>query len=193
MNRPPVRTVSAGDGDVLAALANPARSRLLDILHVHGPATASLLAERTGLAVGSVSHHLKVLAAADLVQEAPELAKDRRERWWRWVSGIRWSTTDFENDPVGAAVSDAAVHEQLQMQFTRTRDWFAQAAAEPDNDYRNTAFGTQYWLRATPAELQQFADELDELLARWHTRELPADGAERAPVLFFGRGFPCQP
>jgi DNA-binding MarR family transcriptional regulator len=57
------------------------------LLRVHGPSTASAIAERTGQAVGNVSHHLKVLAVGDLIEKAPELAKDRRERWWR-----AWST-----------------------------------------------------------------------------------------------------
>ena len=81
------------DSRVLAAMSHPLRRRLLDILRVDGPATASLLAQRTDQAVGNISHHLKTLVAGDLVREAPELARDRRERWWRLVNaGVRWST-----------------------------------------------------------------------------------------------------
>ncbi|MFD0784891.1 ArsR/SmtB family transcription factor, partial [Micromonospora azadirachtae] len=79
------------DSRVLAALSHPLRRRLMDVLKVYGSATVGLLAERTGQAPANISHHLKVLAAADLVAEAPELARDRRERWWRLVSrGVRW-------------------------------------------------------------------------------------------------------
>ena len=83
MTRPEVRTLR--DAAPLAALAHPFRSRIMDALKVDGPSTASMLAARTGQAVGNASHHLKVLAAAGLVEEAPELARDRRERWWRLV------------------------------------------------------------------------------------------------------------
>ena len=69
--------------DVLRAVAHPLRRRLLDVLRVDGPQTASLLAEHTGEAVGNVSHHVRVLQRAGLVEAAPELARDRRERWWR--------------------------------------------------------------------------------------------------------------
>ena len=84
MTRPQVRTLR--DAAPLAALAHPFRARMMDALKVDGPSTASMLAARTGQAVGNASHHLKVLAAAGLVEEAPELARDRRERWWRLVS-----------------------------------------------------------------------------------------------------------
>ena len=75
MTRPEVRTLR--DAAPLAALAHPFRSRIMDALKVDGPSTASMLASRTGQAVGNASHHLKVLAEAGLVEEAPELARDR--------------------------------------------------------------------------------------------------------------------
>jgi DNA-binding transcriptional ArsR family regulator len=90
----PVQTLT--DARALAAMANPFRSRILDALAVDGPSTASALAQRTGQAVGSASHHLKVLAETGLVVEAPELARDRRERWWRLVApSTRWSRAEF--------------------------------------------------------------------------------------------------
>ena len=87
------------DSAVLAAMAHPLRRRLMDVLKVNGPATASMLATATDQAVGNVSHHLGVLASSGLIEEAPELARDRRERWWRLVStALRWSTAQFADD-----------------------------------------------------------------------------------------------
>src|ERR1022692_673414 len=71
------------DSRVLAAMTHPLRRRLLSLLKLDGPSTASVLAQRTGQAVGNISHPLHALAAADLIEEVPELARDRRERWWR--------------------------------------------------------------------------------------------------------------
>src|ERR1700759_949862 len=105
--RDDVRTIR--DASALAALAHPFRARILDALAVDGPSTASALAQRTGQAIGSASHHLKVLAAAGLVEEAPELARDRRERWWRLVSvGWRWSRSDVVDDAAALTASLAA-------------------------------------------------------------------------------------
>ncbi len=49
---------------MLAAMTHPLRRRLLTLLKVDGPAMASTLAERTGQAVGNISHHLRVLGAS---------------------------------------------------------------------------------------------------------------------------------
>jgi DNA-binding transcriptional ArsR family regulator len=189
MTRPEVRTLR--DAAPLAALAHPFRSRIMDALKVDGPSTASMLAARTGQAVGNASHHLKVLAAAGLVEEAPELARDRRERWWRLVSaGTRWSRRDLVDQ---AAVTAAQEAEALgaRRQQERLHDWMANADTDPE--WEDAAFATQNWLRLSPAELQQLSDEVVEVFARWGNREIPDDGVHREPVLAFARAFPSQP
>jgi DNA-binding transcriptional ArsR family regulator len=189
MTRPEVRTLR--DAAPLAALAHPFRSRIMDALKVDGPSTASMLAARTGQAVGNASHHLKVLAAAGLVEEAPELARDRRERWWRLVSvATRWSRHEL-TDP---AAVDAALEAEalaLRRQEARVRDWMANADSDPTWDA--VAFATSTWMRLTPAELGELADEVVGLLRRWADRPVPDDGEHREPVYVFSRGFPSQP
>src|SRR5689334_17750089 len=105
-DRTDIRTIT--EAAVLSALAHPFRARLIDALKVDGPSTASSLAKRTGQAIGSVSHHLKVLSEVALVEEVPELARDRRERWWRLATtGFRWSRSDLGDDPVAVAAGVA--------------------------------------------------------------------------------------
>src|ERR1700760_2669893 len=105
----PDRLRQITDSRVLAAMSHPLRRRLLDALALDGPATASALAQATDQAVGNISHHLKVLAGAGLIAEAPELARDRRERWWRPTSrSFSWSSDDFMGDPAEEAVAAAA-------------------------------------------------------------------------------------
>ena len=185
-----VRTIT--DAKALSAMANPFRSRMMDALKVDGPSTASALAARTGQAVGSASHHLKVLAEARLVEEAPELAKDRRERWWRLVDpGTRWSRADFASDTAAVTAAYAAEALTVQRQFERVQEWNANAATVPEWD--DAAFATQIWLRLSPEELREVADEIVDVLMRWSRREVPDDGVAREPVLVFSRGFPAQP
>ncbi|HEY3534101.1 MAG TPA: winged helix-turn-helix domain-containing protein [Pedococcus sp.] len=188
--RPGIRTLT--DAKALAAMANPFRSRMMDALKVDGPSTASHLAQRTGQAVGSASHHLTVLAEAGLVEEAPELARDRRERWWRLVdAGTRWSRADFGDDTAAVTAAHAAESLALQRQFERVQQWNAQAEAVPEWD--DAAFATQNWLRLSPEELGEVAEEVAEVLVRWSRREIPDDGVERESVFVFARGFPAQP
>jgi len=180
------------EAKALAALAHPFRARIMDALKVDGPSTASALAQRTGQAVGSASHHLKVLAEAELVVEAPELAKDRRERWWRLAApGTRWSRQEFADDTAAVAAAQAAEALSFQRQVDRTREWMANAESDPVWD--DAAFVTQQWLRLTPEEMRQVAEEFVELLMRWSDRTPPDDGAHREPVFVFARGFPAQP
>jgi DNA-binding transcriptional ArsR family regulator len=186
----PVQTLT--DARALAALANPFRSRMIDALSVDGPSTASALAARTGQAVGSASHHLKVLAQAGLVEEAPELARDRRERWWRLVApSSRWSRAEFRHDPAAVSAAIAAETVAMQRQFERARDWLANA--ERAGEWDAAAFASQTWLTVTPSELREFSEELVALTSRWRHRPVPDDGAERETVFVFARGFPAQP
>ncbi len=67
----------------LRALAHPLRLRMLGELRVSGPLTVGRMCEIFDEAPGNISYHLGVLVEFGFVEEAPELATDRRERWWR--------------------------------------------------------------------------------------------------------------
>jgi DNA-binding transcriptional ArsR family regulator len=181
------------DSRVLAALSHPLRRRLMDVLRVDGPATVSMLAERTGQAVANVSHHLRVLGASELVEEAPELARDRRERWWRLVSpALRWTSSDFDDDPSAQAVANAAASINLDRHVSLARAWFA-VREEERRTWGDTPFVTDKWLRLTPAELAEVEHELLALLDRWSDRRVPDDGQRRDPVFVFAYAVPARP
>jgi DNA-binding transcriptional ArsR family regulator len=178
---------------VLAAMAHPLRRRLLNVLHVDGPSTASTLAERTGEAVGNISHHLRVLATAGLIEEVPELARDRRERWWRQAPGeLRWSSRDFEGDEATEAVARAAQSINTETQLSLLRTWEQAPQAERDR-WRQGPFSTNTWVRVDDAELAELAAELLAVVRRWADREIPDDGRERDSAFVFAHGFPARP
>ncbi|GAA2280306.1 helix-turn-helix domain-containing protein [Actinomadura luteofluorescens] len=180
------------DSRVLAAMSHPLRRRLLDVLKVYGPSTASALADRTGQAVANISHHLKVLASADLIVEAPELARDRRERWWRLAAPeLRWVTGDFDDDPSRQAVAGAAVSLALDRQIGLVRAWHA--VREQREAWNGAAFSVDKWLHLTPAELGELEREILALLDRWERRDVPGDGQAREPVFLFAHGVPAEP
>lgn len=193
-----VQTIT--DSRVLAAMSHPVRRRLLDALAVDGPSTASMLAARTGQAVGNVSHHLKVLAQASLVEEVPSLARDRRERWWKVsATSRRWSSTTFGEDLASEAVAAAAESLNLEHQLEKVRAWYAQRGSA-SREWDDAAFSSDTWLRLTPAELGQLSEELTDLLHRWRDRtplagaeQAPGEKAERRSVFVFARGVPAEP
>lgn len=187
------------EAKALSAMAHPLRSRLLDALSVHGPSTASALATRLDEAVGNVSHHLKVLAQARLIAEAPELARDRRERWWRLSApSTRWSTAEM-TDPAAVDAALAAERLQLTRQLERARAWLD--AREPGGPWEDSSFAMQRWLRLSPDELRELTGELLAVLDRWAARpsepvepeSADEPGEAREPVLVFARGFPSRP
>ena len=121
----PSITQRRADISKIAAIHHPLRRRLMEMLGVDGPATASQLAERSGQLVGNVSHHLKMLAKAGLIEEAEELAKDRRERWWRSVPmSLSWSVADMEGNTADELVAEAAEQQNLSHHVDKVHQWF---------------------------------------------------------------------
>ena len=181
------------DARVLAMLAHPLRRRLMDVLRVHGPATASALAERTDQAVGNISHHIRALAEVGLVEEAPELAKDRRERWWRLMAAsLRWSGRAFSGDPAEEAMAQAAQSLSLDRHAGFVRAWYA-AGDEERDPWRETAFSVEKWLHLTADELGELNGEMADLIDRWRNRVIPDDSERREPVLLFAYAVPARP
>lgn len=173
------------DAKTLAAMAHPVRRRLLRQLSINGPATASMLAERIDQLVGNVSHHLKVLAECGLIEQAPELAKDKRERWWRSVRAtVSWSVHEEDVDPVEYAVATAAESVNLDQHMAWVRDWIAVRDNYP-REWGDASAATDGWSRATPEELADLTGELIGVITRFCSRDIPDDGKDREPVFVF--------
>ena len=168
----------------------------MDALRAGRAATVGMLAGQLGVAVGSVSHHLKVLAEAELVTDAPELARDRRERWWRLVDpAIRWSADNFDDGPATLATLSAAEAVGLERQVELSRGWLGRE--EQTSGHAHAAFSTDAWLTLTVDELNDLGREIQEVLTRWRMREAGAPpspaASDRRQVFVFARGFPAEP
>ena len=101
--------------DVLTAFHHPTRRWLCELLAVEGPATVGQLARRTGLAVGSVSHHLGTLHRYGFVEPAPELARDTRESWWRSrPRQLSWDAADYGEGTVARRIASTAEAENFR-------------------------------------------------------------------------------
>jgi predicted ArsR family transcriptional regulator len=67
---------------MLRALAHPTRLKMLGMLRIDGPATATTLATRLGINTGQTSYHLRQLAQHGFVVDDEERGNGR-ERWWK--------------------------------------------------------------------------------------------------------------
>jgi DNA-binding transcriptional ArsR family regulator len=100
------------DAAALKALTHPLRIRLLGLLRMEGPATASELAVRTGESSASTSYHLRVLAKYAFIAEAEH--RDGRERRWKSVHDVTsWSNAAMAGSQEARAFVDVARRAQL--------------------------------------------------------------------------------
>ena len=183
--------------DVLVALHHPTRRWLVELLHIEGPATVGRLAALTGLAVGSVSHHLKPLHRQGFIEPAPDLARDTRESWWRVTPrSLSWSVEDFEPDSLGRRVADQAEVENFRFQVRAIQQWLKRMSDVPAA-WRRAAGSTDSLVNATAEQTADLHRRLDAVLEDW-TRECEEDeqqrpGVERRHVRTVIRCFPSGP
>ncbi|HWC21637.1 MAG TPA: helix-turn-helix domain-containing protein [Flexivirga sp.] len=182
--------------DALLALHHPVRRRIFEILTNDGSATVGQLAARLGIAVGSVSHHLKPMHKVGFIEPAPELARDTRESWWRGNKRrLSWSADDYADGSFARQVADAAERANLEylnaatVQWMRTRD-------ELPRQWRE-GLAHDNFVAATPAQMDDLKNRIVALTDEW-TREVRADAVEhpdeeRRPVRFIARVFPSEP
>lgn len=69
--------------DQLRAMAHPLRLDIAERVGRRGTARAADVASDLGVPANSVSYHLRILARGGVIEEAPEAARDRRDRVWR--------------------------------------------------------------------------------------------------------------
>jgi DNA-binding transcriptional ArsR family regulator len=153
----------------LHALAHPLRLRLLGLLRVDGPATATGLAHRLGESSGSTSYHLRQLAAAGFIEEVPELGS-QRERWWRASQReTSWSPARFL-DSTSARRDDLTVRREiLRLEQVTLEQWMIE---EPTwgKEWVDAAAECDHLLELTVDELRSFKEEYLKLVARYATR-----------------------
>ncbi|HEX3931665.1 MAG TPA: ArsR family transcriptional regulator [Nocardioides sp.] len=196
--RPPAeRDPSDELAELLVAFHHPIRRWLTELLGVQGPANVGHLAAATGLAVGSVSHHLKVLHQQDLIEPAPELARDTRESWWRLKPRtMTWSVEDFDEGTLGRRVAQTAEAENLRYQVRAMQDWLRRAPGETAA-WRTAANSVDTYVAATEEQVRDLARRLSRLVKDW-SEECMAAAEEhpddvRRPVRAVARVFPSEP
>ena len=93
--------------EVLKALANPLRRQVWNEVTRARYARAADLAQRLDQPANTLSFHLRVLAQAGLIEEAPEKARDKRDRVWKPTSGAM--SLGSPEDPVAIKCGDVHI------------------------------------------------------------------------------------
>lgn len=182
------RELRLADVAAMRAMAHPLRLRIVGSLRIDGPATASVLARRLDTDSGQTSHHLRQLARAGFVEDAPDLGKGPRgrERWWRAAQETTSWDDLAELGPEGEQamqVFQGAVHRVWAQMLSQFR---AQAGrGEWSDTWRDAAASGDYPIRTTPAGLKALNAELQEVIAKHDLgqAQAPTDDAETVVVL----------
>lgn len=172
---------------VITAITHPLRRRIVDRLLLHGATQVGVLARALDAQVGSISHHLRMLQKAGVVEQVDPPDGDRRASWWQLARrSFSWSSADFES-PADALIAREAQRANVRNQLERLQRWY-RVSAQSDVEGFNT--DTLAW--ATPEELTELQRRLSSLLDEWKAGIDREDGRERIPMYFFAHGFPTE-
>jgi DNA-binding transcriptional ArsR family regulator len=178
----PASNRQVSDPKILRAIAHPLRNRILTELAATGPMRAADLAAALDLPANQMSFHLRQLAKYGLVVEAPEAARDRRDRVWRSASedGVRVELSEIEKSPGGRAAARVFRRHRAEWGHAVVDAVYDDARRDPDT-LRTV---TESAVRLTKEEAAELAAELDAVVDRWAARTRGDSGARRTYLWF---------
>ena len=169
------------DPRVLRAIAHPTRNRILSELSASGSARAADLARELGIPANQASFHLRQLAKYGIVEEAPEEARDRRDRVWR-VTADRGYQVNL-NTLAESAGGDAAVAVYKDQLEARAAS-LARLALTDDGEEHSRRTVSDSAIRLSDDERDEFAEEIRDLFDRWRDRTRDRSVERRTYSLF---------
>jgi DNA-binding transcriptional ArsR family regulator len=155
------------DPRILRAIAHPTRNRILAELHATASIRAADIARMLDIPANQASFHLRQLAKYGLIEEAPDEARDKRDRVWRLADaeGIRFRTQDMLDQPGGAAAWEVFRRNAVAWgHFLVDR---ALARSGTDDDTKSLSDSS---LRLTKDEAGELMEELGAVVLRWRER-----------------------
>jgi len=158
----------------LRTLSHPTRLRMLMLLRLEGPATATQLAHRLKLNTGATSYHLRQLAEHGFIVEDSERG-DARDRWWKAAhQNTQAALTARTEDE---AETTEAYLQTVALMYTET---LMQAVSERrflPREWQEASTTSDWHLRLTPARAEQLVDALAALVEAWSEDEDDAPDA----------------
>lgn len=149
---------------MLKAYAHPLRRRIANVLVRRGHARAADIAGDLEVAANSISFHLRVLADAGLIEEAPEHARDRRDRVWKATSGA-WNVGSPEHpltdEVLGGALMNSLAEDHIDM-LRRLIAWAPEYMTGRNPEVHGTF--SQRTVRLTEAEFGELDKRINEVI-----------------------------
>lgn len=173
----------------LRALSHPVRLALIDALREEGPLTATQAAELVGESAANCSFHFRTLARYGFVDEAE--GGRGRQRPWRLISAAH-QIPDAGELPGEAGIAAGALAEVLsERDAERHRTWLRTASQYPEA-WRKASFYDSIKLQLTTEELEDLAETVHGLMAKFVGRTHEDRPAGAIPVQVTAIGFPTR-
>lgn len=154
------------DAGALKALAHPLRVRIFDLLSERGPQTASTLAALVGETSGSMSYHLRALAAHDLIREV-EGRGTARERWWERPKGrIDLPGPDDRMTPSSRAAAQIVTSEFFRLRHETLMAYLNRNEADVPEEWRDVGIIMTTYLDLTIEQMTELKTELSDVVDR---------------------------
>lgn len=180
------------DISVITAVHHPLRRRIYDYLLLYGTSQVTTLARSLESQVGSISHHLRMLERAGLVERVEDPSGDRRTSWWKLARrGFTWSADDFVDSPADALLAREAQRQGIRMQIDRLQRWQRRHDDPAYAAYDAPNTETTAW--ASPDELRDLSARILRTLEEWRESVDLDDGQQRTPIFVFAHAFPTTP
>ncbi|PZP15415.1 MAG: hypothetical protein DI611_09340 [Brachybacterium faecium] len=178
--------------DQLRAMAHPLRMQIVERVGRRGTARAADLASDLGVPANSISYHLRILARGGVITEAPEAARDRRDRVWTLrqhsfhhgpgdapANGAQGEDDDYA--AASGAVSLAAIDWMRAAWVAEIADRPGPAAADPtmsDADLPGRGHMFASTLRLSPAQAEEFYERIADMLQEYNRMNRDVRGAD---------------
>ena len=163
--------------EALRALSHPVRLRILGLLRMDGPSTASALATRLGLNSGATSYHLRQLAQHGFVVDAEDRGNGR-DRWWRAAHQSTHVPTD---DASPDAVTDRDTNDAFMQAVAIVRTEQLQQAVEErpllPAEWRAASTFSDWGLVLTPARARELMRAMSAVVEGWEEDDADTEGA----------------
>jgi DNA-binding transcriptional ArsR family regulator len=182
------RKVELRDARALRALAHPTRLKLVGLLRLQGPLTATQAARELGETPQRCTFHLGQLAKYGLVEEAGG-GRGRERPWRATASFTSWPNVMTEQETAAAGqLLEAVVAEQ---HFESVMNWIERKGDEP-REWQEAAQLNDVALYLTAGELEELGREIWSLFEPYFSRAedpgLQPEGAR--PVTVLSLAFP---
>ncbi len=182
------RSVELRDARALRALAHPTRLKLVGLLRLQGPMTATQAARELGETPQRCTFHLGQLAKYGLVEEAGG-GRGRERPWRATASFTSWPNVMTEQETTAAGQLLEAVVAELH--FEAVMGWIERKDEEPQ-EWQEAAQLNDVALFLTAGELSELGRDIwslfERYLARGEHAGLRPEGAR--PVTVLNLAFP---